>query len=393
MHTRRLSCTSRRHRLGFTWVELIVCIAILSTLAALILPAIRTAKPAARRSQCMSNLRNVGIAMQAYATTKRGVLPPLTWGFEIANPHPTKPAGWTREAPWTVAILPYMEQTKLHDRLRITDDNPVQWQRGMTGGIGAEEAQLLAQTSITAYLCPDTQNPHDGGLSYVANAGIISEDSWTSADVNTDHSAERFDFGFNGYGAENHNTDDAELAYSTGVFWRVPVGTPTDKKTPHPINLDQISARDGTSQTVLLSENLNTRSYDPQTGMGGWGSNDTGDIAFGIAVPGTREGTAFRVALSDTAGGLGVAGGASETALTLSKDPVPLHCLINSNLNDAVNGRAPRPSSKHLGVVNMAFADGSCKPISEQIAPSVYARLLSPMGGRYGQKELSDNDF
>ena len=49
--------------------------------------------------------------------------------------------------------------------------------------------------------------------------------------------------------------------------------------------------------------------------------------------------------------------------------------------------------SATLMSVNMAFADGSCKVVSDQIAPSVYARLLSPMGGRYGQTELSDSDF
>ncbi len=393
MNARTLSCRVRRPRSGFTWVELIVCFAILGLLVALLLPAIRTAKPAARRAQCQSNLRNVGIAFQAYSTSKRGELPPLTGGFMIANPHPDKRAGFEIEAPWSVTILPYMEQTKLYDRLRITDDNPVQWQRETTGGIGADEAQLLAQTAISTYLCPDTQNRHAGGLSYVANAGIIPEDSWSTAHLDTDHSADRLDFGFNGYGAENHNTNDADLAYSTGVFWHVPVRTPTDKKAPTPINLDQISAHDGTSQTILLAENLHTRSYDPASGTGGWISNATGDIAFGIAVPGTRDGTAFRVALSDTAGGLGVAGGAKETALALSQDPVPPHCRINANLKNAVNGRSPRPSSNHPGVVNMAFADGSCKVISDQIAPGVYARLLSPIGGRYGQTELSDNDF
>ncbi len=393
MDARTLSRGSTLPRSGFTWVELIVCFAIIGLLVALLLPAVRNTKPIARRTQCQSNLRNVGIAFHAYATTRRGELPPLTGGFLIANPHIDKRAELEIEAPWSVTILPYLEQTKLYDRLRITDDNPLQWQRGTTGGIGADEAQLLAQTAISTYLCPDTQNQHAGGLSYVANAGIIPEDSWSTADLDTDHSADRLDFGFNGYGAENHNTNDAELAYATGVFWHVPVGTPTDKKTPTPINLDQIAAHDGTSQTILLAENLHTRSYDPQSRTGGWISNATGDIAFGIAVPGTRDGTAFRVALSDTAGGLGLAGGVKETALALSKEPVPPHCRINANLKDAVNGRAPRPSSNHRGVVNMAFADGSCKTISEQIDPSVYARLLSPMGGRYGQTELSDNDF
>ncbi len=384
MDARPWSRRVRRPRSGFTWVELIVCIAIIGLLVALLLPAVRTAKPAARRAQCQSNLRNVGNAIHAYASAKRGVLPPLTGGCEIADPGDQVKRTGVREAPWTVAIMPYMESSSLYEHLRYSPSS---------FGSSSVDLQQLAQTKIQSYLCPDTQNPVAGGLSYVANAGIIPTDVWDAADADTYHSASQLDFGFNGYGSENMNADDAELAYATGVFWHVPVGTPTDNKTPHPINLDQISAHDGTSQTILLAENLNTRSYDPQSGTGGWISNATGDIAFGIAVPGTRNEAVFRVALSDTAGGLGLAGGAQETALTLSQDPAPPHCRINANLKDAVNGRSPRPSSNHMGVVNMAFADGSCKTISEQIAPSVYARLLSPKGGRYGQTELSDSDF
>ena len=384
MQARRWQAKVRGQPTGFTWVELIVCFAIVGLLLALLLPAIRQARTPARRTQCLSNLRNVGIAIQVYATAKKGELPPLTGGFEIANPGDQVQRSGDREAPWTVAIMPYLEQTKLHDRLRV----PPGWDRSTS-----DELQQLAQTSIQSYLCPDIQNPIAGGLSYVANAGIIAGDIWYTADTNADHSAERFDFGFNGHGAENQNADDAELAYATGVFWRVPVGAMTEKGFPAPINFDQISAADGTSQTILLAENLNTRSYEPESRTGGWISNATGDIAFGIAVPGTRDGAAFRVALSDTAGGLGVTGGSQKTALSLSQDPVPPYCRINANLTGAVNGRSPRPSSKHPGGVNMAFADGSCKTISEQIAPGVYARLLSPMGGRYGQKELSDSDF
>ena len=382
MDARQLSRRVRRPRSGFTWVELIACFAIIGLLVALLLPAVRNARGPARRTQCMNNLKNVGLAMQAYSTTKRGELPPLTGGFDIHNPRPMKQL--TREAPWSVTILPYLEQATLYDRLQITTER---------ARPSHDELQNLAQTSIRTYHCPDTHNPMAGGLSYVANAGIMADDCWSIGDHDEDHSAGRFDFGFNGYGAENRNSDDAELAYSTGVLWRVPVGIPIEKGIPTPATFDQISAADGTSQTILLSENLNTRSYDPQSGTGGWISNATGDIAFGIAVPGTRDGAVFRVALSDTAGGLGVAGGAKETALSRSEDPVPPYCQINANRKDAVNGRSPRPSSKHTSGVNMAFADGSCKTISEQIAPSVYARLLSPMGGRYGQQKLLDNDF
>ena len=384
MRAHQLSRRLRRHRLGFTWVELIVCFAIIGLLVALILPAINDARIPSHRVQCQSNLRNICLAVHSYATTNRGEVPPLTGGMLMADPGERAQRTGDREAPWTVAIMPYLEQSQLHNRLCVQPG----WVRPSD-----VDLQQLAQTSIPTFHCPSPPNPIAGCLSYVANAGIMDEESWSTADLDTDHSAGRFDFGFNGYGAENLNTDDAELAYSTGLFWRVPVGTMIEMGTPAPLTLDQVSAADGTSQTVLFTENLNTRSYNPPSGTGGWISNATGDLAFGISVPGTRDGTAFRVALSDSAGGLGEAGGAKATSLTLSKDPVPPNCQINANGKDAVNGRSPRPSSNHPGIVNMAFADGACRSISDLIEPSVYARLLSPMGGRHGQYVFSVDDY
>ncbi len=380
MHGCRFKQVLPAHRAGFTWVELLVVIAILALLAAMILPSVRNARTPAHRTQCQSNLRNVGIAMQAYATARHGDLPPLTGAYEIANPHPDKRSGETIPAPWSVVLLPYMEQATLNDQLR---SHPTR-----------DEFQKLAQTTIETYRCPSaTTTPDAGGLSYVVNVGMIAEDIWSTTGRDSVYSATSYDFGFNGYGAGNRNADDAEAAYCSGVFWSVPVGTAKTDATPHPLSLDQISTYDGTSQTVLLTENLQTRSYDPQTGTGGWISNELGDIAFGIAVPGTRVEDGFQVASSDIPGGLGVAGGGLATALTLSHTPVPPQCRINANLTAVADGRSPRPSSLHPHCVNMAFADGSCKVISDQIDASVYARLLSPRGGARGQKVLGDADF
>ena len=371
-----------RQRSGVTLIELIVVISVLATLAAVILPSVRRTGGYSRRVHCLSNLRNVGLAMHAYATTQRGELPPLTGGFEILNLTPTK-ASWRREVPWSVILLPYLEQTTLYDRIKVPSDRAL---------LPVDELHELAQSTIEEYRCPSAKTPHAGGLSYVANAGIIAADRWAAAGNASAHDAANYDFGFNGYGAENQNVDDAEAAYSTGVFWHVPMKGIAEGH-PRPVTLDEISAHDGTSQTVLLAENLNTRSYDPTTRTGGWISSSLGDIAFGIAVPGQRLGAEFRVDLSSTASGLGEAGGAKETSLKLSQSPVSPASRINSNLAGAVNGSSPRPSALHPGAVNMAFADGSCKMISEQIDPSVYARLLSPRGGMSGQKLLSDTEF
>lgn len=366
---KRTPQVSARARCGLTLIEVIVCISILATLAALLLPATRSARGTARRTQCQSNLRNVGLAVQAYSTAKRGAVPPLTGGFSIAGP------SHLGAAPWSVHLLPYLECQDRFDRLQ---------------SVPSGEVSKIAIQAIESFLCPDAKNSGKGSLSYVANAGMIASDDWSRAD-SVAHGRERYDFAFNGHGEETRTSVDELLAVASGVFWRGPLLKPDTLLAPR--TLDEISRADGSSQTILLSENLNTRSFDPATHTGGWISDVTGDIAFGIAVAGRESGGRFQVADRETPGGLGVAGGPIETGLQLSDLPVSADCRINANRADAQDGASPRPSSGHPGAVNMAFADGSCKVIFEGIDPTVYARLLTPAGSLYGQVSVSSSDF
>jgi prepilin-type N-terminal cleavage/methylation domain-containing protein len=85
-----------QRRAGFTLVELLVVIDIIGVLIALLLPAIQAAREAARRSQCLSNLHNHGIAVQNYHDTRRE-LPPM----RIEDHHPT----------WQMLLLDHLEQS------------------------------------------------------------------------------------------------------------------------------------------------------------------------------------------------------------------------------------------------------------------------------------------
>lgn len=252
------------------------------------------------------------------------------------------------------------------------------------------EVSKIAIQAIESFLCPDAKNSGKGGLSYVANAGMIASDDWFRAD-SVAHGRERYDFAFNGHGEETRTSEDELLAVESGVFWRGPLLKPDTLLAPR--TLDEISRADGSSQTILLSQNLNTRSFDPATHTGGWISDATGDIAFGITLAGHESGGQFRVADKETPGGVGVVGGPIEIGLQLSELPVSAECRINANRSNAKDGASPRPSSGHPGAVNMAFADGSCKVIFEGIDPTVYARLLTPAGSLYGQVSVSSSDF
>jgi prepilin-type N-terminal cleavage/methylation domain-containing protein/prepilin-type processing-associated H-X9-DG protein len=103
----------RRHRWpGFTLVELLVVIAIIGILVALLLPAIQAAREAARRAQCQSNLKQLGLAANNYHTAKKKFPP----GFV-----PTGPGGEIETWGWGVFLLPYVEEQAVYDRLRPSE--------------------------------------------------------------------------------------------------------------------------------------------------------------------------------------------------------------------------------------------------------------------------------
>lgn len=128
----------RIQRRAFTLVELLVVIAIIGVLVALLLPAIQAAREAARRSQCMNNLKQIGLGMLNYESTKKH-FPPGQF----------KPPGMTikRMVSWSVWHLPYIEQQNVFDRIDLTRAL-IEAPNNMADLSGP------SNTIISTYLCP-----------------------------------------------------------------------------------------------------------------------------------------------------------------------------------------------------------------------------------------------
>jgi prepilin-type N-terminal cleavage/methylation domain-containing protein/prepilin-type processing-associated H-X9-DG protein len=129
----------RRSNRGFTLIELLVVIAIIAVLIGLLLPAVQSAREAARRSQCVNNLKQLGLAVHNYISQTNALPPSCNWPTGHQN-------NWELVSSWAVAILSHLEQQNLYNAYNV-DIGPIGYNFGWPN-------TTVTSASILALICP-----------------------------------------------------------------------------------------------------------------------------------------------------------------------------------------------------------------------------------------------
>jgi prepilin-type N-terminal cleavage/methylation domain-containing protein/prepilin-type processing-associated H-X9-DG protein len=235
-----LSSRARSARNGFTLIELLVVIAIIGVLIALLLPAVQSAREAARRAQCTNNLKQIGLAALNFESTF-GTLPPGNGPCGTAEAPASSTCGG-RATPLAL-ILPFIENSAAYAAFNLEVNLNL---------FGAASPNNTAQTSLVAsYICPsDPNNTKINGLiayaNYVASTGNTASSEFGSAYTFQEPNNGRL-------GAFNFQIVRTAPRFLPGQT----TVNPEYRKAIGAVKLAQI--KDGTSNTAMFSETK--RSY------------------------------------------------------------------------------------------------------------------------------------
>jgi prepilin-type N-terminal cleavage/methylation domain-containing protein/prepilin-type processing-associated H-X9-DG protein len=323
-----------RRRPAFTLVELLVVIAIIGILVALLLPAIQAAREAARRTQCKNQLRQLAVSFQLHHDTVK-FFPSGGWGFAWLG-FPEQGFGKNQSGGWLYSVLPFMEETTLHDL-----------GNGTTGTVRRDACNKRAQSPFEGMTCPTRRKANV----YAAKPPLLSYRYCTSPV----ELSSRTDYAANGGGVRTTQIGDgpgemgenllAVTAPDVNLTSSAGGGLPGDSKTSwngivfyrSEVNMRQVT--DGTSKTYLVGEKwMYYENYE--TGQ------DTGDGE--PAFSGNNDDT-IRVTHSDWPLN-------PDTTQSHPTSPIERHAF----------------GSAHGGGFNMAMCDGSVEFVSLDIDVDVH---------------------
>ena len=334
---------------GFTLIELLVVIAIIAVLIALLLPAVQSAREAARRAQCVNNLKQLGIALHNYHDATSSM--PFGHG----------PFGWNDWNAQTF-LLPYLEQGTIYNTINFSNNIS-------SAAPGNPQNVTSQKIQVAGYLCPSDTNrltsPY-GHINYVGCEGS-----------NPQFFGAQFD-GLFGWVVNPYPDASGDNKSNLGRSGR---------------SLNFRDVTDGLSNTAAFSEKVmgignNNSTRDPLIP-----SSNIYQVNFTPTATNPENlpnGYALLCKalnpLKTTPAGTEAAGNHYWTGHPYAgrynhvMRPNTWACLYPINGITNGNGAVP-PSSRHSGVVNVLFADGSVRAVKTTISETVWWAIGTRNGG------------
>lgn len=342
---------------GFTLVELLVVIAIIGVLVGLLLPAVQAARAAARRAQCISQIKQIGLAALNYESA-RGHFPSgqdtdgnvdidiSSGSFTGFNGRCSNRIG----TPWAIAILPYIEQSSLYDQFDF--DQPIPFLYNGCGEVSGNPAANqvnvpLMKTPLGVFQCPSD---------FLAAPGTLYS-SYNACTGGGDFTLANHDPVF-AYSAKSFTGNPNYLIFTNGIF-----GYDTETK------FGQIE--DGASNTILVGENrlhfqMGSHGGGDAEQYTGWSSS--WDTTSGFAIAHTGSAASRPINFTQVTGNEPIRGSAT----------VPWY---------SPGERATQFSSHHPGGAHLCYGDGSARFVSEDIDDLAYWSLGRMADGVVGGEQ------
>ncbi|MGC1275934.1 MAG: DUF1559 domain-containing protein [Planctomycetaceae bacterium] len=307
-------------RKGFTLVELLVVIGVISLLIGLLLPAVQNAREAARRTQCRNNLRQLALAATNHELV-HGHLPTNGWGYRWVG-DPDRGAGKRQPGGWAYNLLAFIEQENLREQGRGEPEPQKQLSLG-----------YMTETPLAVFRCPTRPAPRLG-LAGDASLNTPYNAAWLPLVAKTDYACCEGDFvtdtrgGPVGYDDVDTYTGWRDTSQVTGVCFQ-----------RSEVRYAQIT--DGLSNTYLLGEKyVGVQGYD------------------------TNEDTAY------------------DQSLYSGIDWDLTRWVVDTPQRDNWFFSPRSFGSAHAGACQMALCDGSVRSISYSIDAEMHRRLGNRRDGQ-----------
>ncbi len=328
-----------RRRGGFTLIELLVVIAIIAVLIALLLPAVQAAREAARRIQCVNNMKQLGLAMHNYVSTNGSLPPGRIWSPTAgAGSFPTVFSG-APNTPWFVMLLPQFEQQALANSFNFV--------LGSEGIPANPVAGLIANSTVAGTLLSAFQCPSDSPTKFQIPT------SYAGGQLSS------FVFTKGNYAVAWGNTNWGQnyASSQSGLYLQSAFG--------HNGQIGFNSITDGTSNTVFMGEVLQGAINDVRGLV--WDPIAGGSSFMTRYTP---NGQTDYLAL--------VTGGDQIEPSFCTNDPVHnLPCVGQAGDNTAFSGSR----SRHAGGINTLLGDGSVRFVKNTINPVTWIALNTISAG------------